>query len=113
MDQFIWVFFSNLFSGFYHRVYKVLEADAMGENTRRRGFNDRNIFMAQTTNPRIASKSAIFCKGRELTFYHFFMCLYIEIKIDILYHTDPTLTLTYLFKRLVGLCACAEEEDQG
>ncbi len=51
-------------TGYYHRVFKMPDLDAMGENTRRRGFNDRNIFMAETTNPRIASKSATFCRGR-------------------------------------------------
>ncbi len=54
-------------TGYYHRVWKVIDRDAMGLNTRRAGFNDRYLFRAQTTNERIAPMSATFCQGRGRT----------------------------------------------
>ena len=50
-------------TAYYHRVYKVKAKDAMGLDGRRRGFNDQNIFMAETTHPEIAPVTATFCQG--------------------------------------------------
>ncbi|GFO15422.1 hypothetical protein PoB_004192700 [Plakobranchus ocellatus] len=40
--------------GYYHRRYRVEKRDAMGLSQARRGFSDPNIFMAETTQSRIA-----------------------------------------------------------
>ncbi|XP_076472436.1 uncharacterized protein LOC143301892 [Babylonia areolata] len=52
-------------AGYYHRVYKVLEKDAMGESTVFKGFADRNLYVAQTTQPRVAAVSVPYCKNRR------------------------------------------------
>ncbi len=51
-------------TAFYHRVAKLTGKDAMGTNNIRRGFNDRTVFMAETTNSRIASMRMESCRGR-------------------------------------------------
>nr|KAI8729674.1 mucin-17 [Biomphalaria glabrata] len=40
--------------GFYHRRYRVEKADAMGLSYSRRGYSDPSIFMAETTQEKIA-----------------------------------------------------------
>ena len=50
-------------AGYYHRWFKVLEKDAMGESLRRRGYADENLFMAMTTQPKVAGMTLKTCKG--------------------------------------------------
>ena len=54
----------KLNSAYYHRWYKVLEKGAMGLATRHRGFADENLFMAMTTQPKIAGLNLKTCTGR-------------------------------------------------
>ena len=49
---------------YYGRVFKVNSKDAMGLDSRRRGFNDQNVFMAATNHSEIAPMSATFCEGK-------------------------------------------------
>ncbi len=49
---------------YYSRVYRTVDKDAMGRNVNRKGFNDPAVFMAQTTNTRIAPVSMESCRGR-------------------------------------------------
>ena len=51
--------------GYYNRVFKVEQHDAMGLDHLKRGFNDQNVFMAATTQEGIAPISATFCKGKK------------------------------------------------
>ena len=39
----------KLNAAYYHRWFKVLENDAMGQSIRHRGYADENLFMAMTT----------------------------------------------------------------
>ena len=48
-------------SGYYHRWFKVSEPGAMGETFTHRGFADRNLFVAETTQPRVAPSSYQHC----------------------------------------------------
>lgn len=41
-------------AGYYHRWYKVLEKGAMGVQNRHRGFSDPSLFMAMTTQEKVA-----------------------------------------------------------
>ena len=54
----------KLNAAYYHRWFKVLEKGAMGLATRHRGFADENLFMAMTTQPKIAGMDLKTCKGR-------------------------------------------------
>ena len=45
----------------YHRYYKVLQKGAMGLTVRRRGYSDRNLWVASTTQPNIAEMEAKDC----------------------------------------------------
>ena len=45
---------TKLNTAFYHRYYKVLKKGAMGLTVRHRGFSDGNLWVASTTQPRIA-----------------------------------------------------------
>lgn len=47
----------------YHRHYKVMKTGAMGLLVRNRGFSDPNLYVAETTNPRIANMSVTDCKN--------------------------------------------------
>ena len=49
--------------GYYHRWMRVGSKDAMGRTKRHRGFADENIFMAMTTQPRVAGVELDVCKG--------------------------------------------------
>ena len=49
---------------YYNRVFRASRKDAMGLDSRRRGYNDQNVFMAATTHPEIAPMSATFCEGK-------------------------------------------------
>lgn len=44
----------TLNTAYYSRFYKIGENDAMGETTRRRGFNDAYMWAAQTTQPEVS-----------------------------------------------------------
>jgi len=48
---------------YYHRWFKVLEKDAMGQSIRHRGYSDENLFMAMTTQPKVAGMKMTTCKG--------------------------------------------------
>lgn len=49
--------------GFYHRWTRVGSKDAMGRTKRHRGFADENLFMAMTTQPKVAGVELNVCKG--------------------------------------------------
>ncbi|KAJ7378069.1 hypothetical protein OS493_024731 [Desmophyllum pertusum] len=53
----------KLNAAYYHRWFKVLEEDAMGQSTRHRGYADENLFMAMTTQPKVAGMKLTTCKG--------------------------------------------------
>jgi len=46
----------------YHRSYKVAQKGAMGGKLRNRGFADQNVFMARTTQERVASMRYTDCR---------------------------------------------------
>ena len=50
---------------YYHRWFKVLEKDAMGQSIRHRGYSDENLFMAMTTQPNVAGMKLTTCKGSK------------------------------------------------
>ena len=52
-------------TGFYNRWYRVIEEGAMGSKTPLRGFSDRNLFVADTTQTRVAPMSVEVCKNRR------------------------------------------------
>ena len=41
----------TLNSAYYHRWYLMQEDGAMGSNIGHRGFNDRNLYVAENTRP--------------------------------------------------------------
>ena len=47
----------------YHRIYRNLNKDAMGITVRSRGFSDSSVFMASTTERRVAGMKFKICKG--------------------------------------------------
>ena len=49
-------------TGYYHRWYKVREKGALGETNAHRGFADRNLFVAETTQPTVAPASFQYCQ---------------------------------------------------
>ena len=49
--------------GYYHRWTRVQSKDAMGRSTRHRGFSDENLFMAMTTQPKVAGVELNVCTG--------------------------------------------------
>ena len=50
---------------YYHRWFKVMEKDAMGQSVRHRGYADENLFMAMTTQPKVAGMKLKTCKGKK------------------------------------------------
>ena len=48
---------------YYHRGFKVQARGAMGQSRRYRGFADENLFVAITTQPRVAGMKLNTCKG--------------------------------------------------
>ena len=52
---------TKLNTAFYHRYYKVLQKGAMGLTVRHRGFSDGNLWVASTTQPRIAELGVTDC----------------------------------------------------
>ena len=55
----------KLNTAYYHRWFKVLEKDAMGQSIRHRGYADENLFMAMTTQPKVAGMKLKTCKGSK------------------------------------------------
>ncbi|XP_032236694.2 uncharacterized protein LOC116617810 [Nematostella vectensis] len=55
---------SKLKADRYHRWFKVTDKGAMGESDRHRGFSDENLFMAMTTQPKVAGMDQTLCEGR-------------------------------------------------
>ncbi|KAK2171221.1 hypothetical protein NP493_1090g00063 [Ridgeia piscesae] len=49
--------------GYYHRWSRVVSKDAMGRTKRHRGFADENLFMAMTTQPKVAGVELNVCTG--------------------------------------------------
>lgn len=50
-------------TGYYHRWYRLSAAGAMGERVFHLGFSDRNLFVAETTQPRVAPMSITTCRA--------------------------------------------------
>ena len=55
----------KLNAAYYHRWFKVLEKDAMGQSIRHRGYADENLFMAMTTQPKVAGMKLTTCKKKR------------------------------------------------
>ena len=53
----------KLNTAYYHRLFKVLEKDAMGQSIRHRGYSDANLFVAMTSQPKVAGLNLKICKG--------------------------------------------------
>ena len=56
-------------TAYYHRWFRVKQKDAMGKSIRHRGFADENLFMAMTTQPKVAGMKLTTCKkkrGKEI-----------------------------------------------
>ncbi|XP_013402811.1 uncharacterized protein LOC106168331 [Lingula anatina] len=52
-------------TAYYHRWWKEVKPGAMGLAIRKRGFSDRSLFMAMTTQPRIAGMGLRDCKNSD------------------------------------------------
>ena len=50
-------------AAYYHRAFKVQARGAMGQSRRYRGCADQNLFVAMTTQPRVAGMKLNTCKG--------------------------------------------------
>ena len=48
---------------YYSRYYSVAKAGAMGQSVRRRGFSDATLWVAQTTQPKVASQRFMHTDG--------------------------------------------------
>ena len=59
---------------YYHRWYEVKKAGALGRHARHRGFSDENLFVAQTTDPKVAGLSVDKCKGLSVCFICDIIC---------------------------------------
>ena len=53
----------KLNTAYYHRLFKVLEKDAMGQSIRHRGYADANLFVAMSSQPKVAGMKLKTCKG--------------------------------------------------
>ena len=53
----------KLNAAYYHRWFRVEQKGAMGLSVRHRGFADENLFMALTTQPKVAGMTLESCKG--------------------------------------------------
>ncbi|RUS88014.1 hypothetical protein EGW08_004180, partial [Elysia chlorotica] len=51
----------TLNSAYYHRWYLMQENGAMGSNIGHRGFNDRNLYVAENTRPEVAGVEYNYC----------------------------------------------------
>ena len=52
-------------AAFYHRYFKVIDDGAMGEKIRKRGFSDPQLFVALTTQEKVAAFSYEQCTGKR------------------------------------------------
>ena len=59
----------KLNTAYYHRFYQGKDADAMGTTNRKRGYGDDNMFMAQTTQGKIAAPKIDICPGEDQPCY--------------------------------------------
>ena len=55
----------KLNAAYYHRWFKVLAKDAMGQSVRHRGYADENLFMAMNIQPKVAGMTLKTCKGSK------------------------------------------------
>ncbi|KAK3766328.1 hypothetical protein RRG08_044518 [Elysia crispata] len=53
----------TLNSAYYHRWYLMQENGAMGSNIGHRGFNDRNLYVAENTRPQVAGVDYNYCSN--------------------------------------------------
>ena len=60
----------KLNAAYYHRWFKVMEKGAMGQSIRHRGYADENLFMAMTTQPKVAGMSLETCKRGKCKSVH-------------------------------------------
>ena len=49
-------------AAYYNRAFRITRRDAMGLSNRHRGFSDGNLFMAMTTQPKIAGMDLNDCQ---------------------------------------------------
>lgn len=52
----------KLNSAYYHRWFRVMEKDAMGQSMRCRGYSEENLFVAMTTQSKVAGMNVRSCK---------------------------------------------------
>ena len=82
----------TLNTAYYHRVYQGSKPGAMGLVRRNRGFNDQNIYMAQTSQERIPSQKVTDCQEGVCTNYEQRWSWAIPLEIIYLtplYHWNP------------------------
>ncbi|KAJ7378062.1 hypothetical protein OS493_024724 [Desmophyllum pertusum] len=53
----------KLNAALYHRLFQVQAKDAMGQSRQHRGYADENLFMAMTTQSKVAGMKLTTCKG--------------------------------------------------
>ncbi|XP_064632047.1 uncharacterized protein LOC135490659 [Lineus longissimus] len=54
---------------YYHRYFSEFKKGAMGGTARKRGYSDLEVFMAMTTQPRVASSKTTLCKRKNCKEY--------------------------------------------
>jgi len=59
--------YTKLNTAYYHRFYKTAGRDAMGTSKAKRGYADKNVFMAMTSNPKVPAVSVNHCTGKGKT----------------------------------------------
>ncbi|GFO49845.1 hypothetical protein PoB_007635000 [Plakobranchus ocellatus] len=82
-------------TGYYHRYFKTLDKGAMGIKAIHRGFSDANLFVAQTTQARVAPMSTSKCgreNGRRVCHYWTTRYSY-ALPIEIIYMTVNEITV--------------------
>ena len=52
-------------ANYYHRWYRVQQKGAMGLSSRHRGFSDENLFMAMTSQEKVAAGNLTTCRGKN------------------------------------------------
>jgi len=57
--------YTKLNAAYYHRFYKTAGRDAMGTSRAKRGYADRNVFMALTSNPKVPAMKVNHCTGKR------------------------------------------------
>ena len=76
-------------AAYYHRVYRVQSKDAMGLNSRRRGFSDPSLFVALTNQEKVAPVGYKQCHGRRRNRYCYKVLQRVSyaIPLEIIYMT--------------------------